>query len=127
MSTTKDTDRDETRVAEAVRLVLRRYSDQLRRRPAMAAAALLLPAIGDVLTYYAPPLVVARLLGRSARSESLTAAELAPYVFTFAGLWLGGQIVCRIAVACISRVEIRGIEALYLEAMDELPAKDLAF
>jgi hypothetical protein len=34
-----------------------------------------LPAIGDILTYYGPPLVIARLLGRFARSESLTAAD----------------------------------------------------
>ena len=127
MATSNDTDRDATRVATAVRLVVRRYGAQLRRRPAIAAAALVLPAVGDILTYYGPPLVVARLLGRFARSESLTPSELAPYVLTFAGLWLGGQIVWRIAVACIARVEIRGIEALYLEAMDELLAKDLAF
>jgi ATP-binding cassette subfamily B protein len=120
-------DRDATRVAAAVRLVLRRYFAQLRRRPILATAALVLPAIGDILTYYGPPLVIARLLGRFARSEPLTAADLTPYVFTFAGLWLGGQVAWRFAVACISRVEIHGIKALYLEAMDELLAKDLAF
>ena len=42
------------------------------RRPdpppaAIASGALLLPALGDVLTFYAPPLVVARLLGAFAR------------------------------------------------------------
>ena len=50
-----------------------------------------------------------------------------PYVLTFAGLWLAGQVIWRIAVALIIRVEIRGMEALYIEAMDELLAKDLAF
>ena len=52
---------------------------------------------------------------------------LAPYVLTFAALWLAGEVVWRVAVALIARVEIRGIEALYIEAMDELLAKDLAF
>ena len=40
-----------------------------------------------------------------------------PYVLTFAALWLSGQIVWRIAIALIARVEIRGMEALYIEAM----------
>jgi ATP-binding cassette subfamily B protein len=36
-------------------------------------------------------------------------------------------LIWRIAVSLIARAEIRGIEALYVEAMDELLAKDLAF
>ena len=54
-------------------------------------------------------------------------AELTPYVLTFAGLWLAGEIIWRVAFVLIARAEIRGIEALYIEAMDELLAKDLAF
>ncbi len=99
----------------------------MRRRRAAALGALLLPAVADVLTFYAPPLVVARLLGTIARGEPFTVARLAPYVAAFAALWLSGQIVWRIAVALIARVEIRGMEGLYIEAMDELLVKDLAF
>ncbi len=125
--TTDDSQRDDTRLTAALRLVLRRYGAQVRRHPAVAAGALLLPAVGDVLTLYAPPLVVARLLGRFANDDVLSTADLVPYVLAFAGLWLTGQVLWRIAVALIARLEIRGMEALYLEAMDELLAKDLAF
>ena len=38
------------------------------------------PAVADVLTFYAPPLVVARLLGSIARNEPFTAASLTPYL-----------------------------------------------
>ena len=86
----------------------------------MAVGALLLPGVGDVLTLYAPPLVVAKLLGGFARNERFTVASLTPYVLTFAALWLTGQVVWRIAVALIARVEIRGMVALYVESMDEL-------
>jgi ATP-binding cassette subfamily B protein len=127
MSTIAESDRNPEHLTAALRMVLRRYAMQLRRRPAMAAVALVLPALGDVLTYYAPPLVVAKLLGSFARSEGLTPPDLAPYVLAFAGLWLAGQVCWRLAVALIARVEIRGMEALYVEAMDELLAKDLAF
>ena len=89
--------------------------------------ALVLPGIGDVLVFYAPPLVVARLLGAFARDDALTIGMLAPYVLTFAALWFAGEVVWRVAEALIARAEIRGMEALYVEAMDELLAKDLAF
>ena len=128
MRTETDLDpRDPKRLTAALRIVLRRYGAQVRRRPAMAAGALLLPALGDVLTLYAPPLVVAKLLGRFARNEQRAAADLLPYVVAFAVLWLAGQASWRIAVALIARVEIRGMKALYIEAMDELLARDLAF
>ena len=74
-TTAAATDRDPERLAAALRLVLRRYAAQIRRRPAIAIPALLLPGIGDVLIFYAPPLVVARLLGAFARDEQLSAAR----------------------------------------------------
>src|SRR5690349_17638886 len=58
--------RDSRRLNEAVWLVLRRYGRQITRRPWISVPALLLPGIGDVLVFYTPPLVVARLLGADA-------------------------------------------------------------
>jgi ATP-binding cassette, subfamily B, bacterial len=116
------------RLDQALRLVLRRYVAQVRRWKGYAIPALLLPAVGDVLTIYAPPLVVARLLAAFAQQDQrLTFAQVVPYLGAFAVLWMVGQIVWRVAVAMIIRAEIRALEALYVEAMDELLAKDLAF
>jgi ATP-binding cassette subfamily B protein len=127
MTANSETQRDPQRLNSALRLVVRRYGAQLRRRRAMAAGALILPALGDVLTFYAPPLVIAKLLSAFARNAPLTSADLTPYILTFAALWLSGQVVWRVAVALIARVEIRGMEALYIEAMHELLAKDMRF
>src|SRR5215510_4708774 len=127
MTSMLDPPRDPRRLSQSLRLVLRRYATQIRRRPWIAIPALLLPAVGDVLTVYAPPLVVARLLGAFARGSHLTPSEMAPYVLTFAGLWLAGQVTWRIAIALMIRAEVRGMEGLYVEAMDELLAKDLSF
>jgi ATP-binding cassette subfamily B protein len=124
--TTHD-ERDSRRLSDALRLVVRRYRVQLGRQRALATGALLLPAAGDVLTYYAPPLVIARLLGRFGRNEPFAPADMAPYVLTLAGLWLVGQAIWRMAIALIARVEVRGMQALYIEAMDELLAKDIRF
>jgi ATP-binding cassette subfamily B protein len=127
MTATLDVDRDPQRLSQALRLVLQRYAHQVRRRPGIAVPALLLPALGEVLTLYAPPLVVAKLLGAFARDEPLSAGELTPFVLTFAGLWLTGQIVWRVATALMIRAEIRGMESLYVEAMQDLLARDLSF
>src|SRR4051812_20467944 len=121
------TDPSSRRLNEALWLVLRRYGRQITQRPWMAAPALVLPGIGDALVFYAPPLVVARLLGAMARNEPLTLHTLVPYVLTFTALWFAGEVVWRAAEALIARAEIRGIESLYIEAMDELLAKDLTF
>ena len=93
MTMRTETDRDPKRLTAALRLVLRRYGAQVRRRPAMAAGALLLPAIGDVLTLYAPPLVVAKLLGRFARERAAAPPPTCRRTsLAFAGLWLAGQV-----------------------------------
>ena len=120
-------DRDSRRLNEALWLVLRRYGRQVARRPWVAVPALLLPGIGDVFVFYAPPLVIAQLLGTVARDETLTLAAFTPYVLTFAALWFTGESIWRVAEAMIARAEIRGMESLYVEAMEELLAKDLAF
>jgi ATP-binding cassette subfamily B protein len=57
----------------------------------------------------------------------LSAAQFVPYVLTFAGLWAAGQVCWRVAIALVIRLEVRGLQALYLETMNELLGKDLAF
>ena len=119
--------RDDRRLAASLRLVLTRYAAQLRRRPLLAAAALLLPGLGNLLIFYAPPLVVARLLGSVSADEPLTLARVWPSMALMAGLWLAGEVIWRLAGFTIARIEVRSMEALYVEALDELLAKDVAF
>jgi ATP-binding cassette, subfamily B, bacterial len=119
--------RDSRRLNQALWLVLRRYGRQITRRPSISVPALVLPGIGDVLIFYAPPLVVAQLLGAVARGDALTIGSFTPYVLTFTALWFAGEVVWRGAEALIARAEIGGIQSLYVEAMEELLAKDLAF
>src|SRR4051812_26046444 len=125
--TTAHDSRDSRRLNHAVWLVLRRYGRQIARRPWISVPALVLPGIGDVLVFYAPPLVVARLLGAVAREHALTLGMFTPYVLTFTALWLAGEVVWRGAEALVARAEISGLQSLYVRVMDELMAKDLAF
>src|SRR5262245_63297369 len=90
-------ERDE-RLGAALRFVLRRYLAQVRRWPLLAAGAFLLPAVGDVLTLYAPPVVLARLLGAFSDGRQLPADEMRPFIVTFIALWASGQVAWRLGV-----------------------------
>src|SRR5438034_8058009 len=50
-----------------------------------------------------------------------------PYVLGFAGVLLFAEVVWRIGIHCLNRLDGRGIENLYVIGMDELLAKDAAF
>ncbi len=119
--------RDSRRLSAALRLVLSRYGAQVRRRPVVSIAALLLPGLGNLLIFYGPPVVVARLVAAFAREGALPLTEAWPYVAAMAALWIGGEVVWRLAGFTLARAEVRGMEALYIEAMRELLARDVAF
>lgn len=120
-------DRDPKRLTAALWLVVRRYCSQIRRHPAVAIPALVLPGLGNILIFYAPPLIIARVFGEFAGDARPSLRELTPYVLAFAGVWLAGEAIWRVAGFLLARAEIRGLEELYVEAMDELLAKDLSF
>jgi len=115
------------RLPAALRLVVRRYARQITARPGVAIPALILPAVGMVFMTYVPALVVAKLAGAFARGEISTTAACVPYIGAFAAAHLAGEISWRLAIWFITRAEVRGLESLYVEAMDELLSKDLAF
>jgi len=110
-----------------MRLVLRRYARQARVRPWLAAASLLLPGIGNIFVFYVPPLAIALLLGTLASNPHAPASELAMPVLLLSGAWLGGEAIWRVAGYVLQRMEFYALRALYVEAMDELFAKDVAF
>jgi ATP-binding cassette, subfamily B, bacterial len=111
----------------AIRLVLRRYARQVRARPWLAAVSLILPGLGNIFAHYVPPLAVAYLLGTLAHEPNASFGELAIPVVMLAGAWLIGEALWRLAGFVLSRLEYHAIRALYIEAMDELFAKDVTF
>ncbi len=112
-----------------MRLAVAAYTGQLRTDKRIAIPALVLPAVGNVLTVYLPPLVIAKVLHAYANADGATigVGDLAPYLVWFGLAWLGGEIFWRIGIHFLSRVDIRGMSRLYVTGMDELLAKDLAF
>ncbi|MFI9507874.1 ABC transporter ATP-binding protein [Nocardia sp. NPDC052566] len=113
--------------ATAVKLVLRFYGREMASRKAAAIPALLAPALGNTCNLYIAPLIVAMMVGRIAATGDTGFSALAPYVLAFGGVMLLSELLWRIGIHCLNRVDAYGIEHLYVVAMDELLAKDAAF
>src|SRR5215472_12378824 len=111
----------------AVLLVLRYYGGQMVRLRRFTAPAMLLPALGNTCIFYVAPLIVAQLVGRFVGHGPAGIGAAMPYVLGFAGVLLAAEIVWRIGIHCLNRLDGRGIENLYVLGMDELLAKDAAF
>jgi ATP-binding cassette, subfamily B, bacterial len=119
---------DRARLSAAVRLVLRHYWSQIKARPVVSALGLLLPGIGEVFVWYLPPLILGKLFQRlSSEPSALNFSDLTPYVVGIASVWLLGEIMWRVAASFTARAEIRSMQNLYVQALDELLAKDLSF
>jgi ATP-binding cassette subfamily B protein len=110
-----------------VLLALRCYGGQMRTLWRFTLPAMLLPALGNTGISYVAPLIIAVLVGRFADHEPTGIGATMPYVLTFAGVLLFAELLWRIGLHCLNRLEGRGIENLYIIGMDELLAKDSAF
>jgi len=110
----------------SVFLALRYYGRELARLRLLTVPAMLLPAVGNIGINYVAPLVVAKLVGRIATGASGVRFAL-PYVLGFAGILLLAEVLWRIGLHCLNRLDARGVEHLYVIGMDELFAKDAAF
>jgi ATP-binding cassette, subfamily B, bacterial len=111
----------------AVALALRCYGGQMARLWRFTLPAMLLPALGNTCISYIAPLIIALLVGRFASHEPTGLGATMPYVISFAGVLLFAEILWRIGIHCLNRLDGLGMENLYVIGMDELLAKDSAF
>ncbi|MFJ1609353.1 ABC transporter ATP-binding protein [Streptomyces sp. NPDC088253] len=111
----------------SVLLALRYYGRELARLRRLTAPAMLMPALGNIGINYIAPLIVAKLVGRIAGDADISIGSTLPYVLGFAGVLLLAEMLWRIGLHCLNRLDALGIEQLYVIGMDELFAKDAAF
>ncbi|MEV6068632.1 ABC transporter ATP-binding protein [Nocardia sp. NPDC052001] len=113
--------------APAIKLVLRYYGREMARRKLLTTGGMLGPALGSVCQSYIAPLLVAILIGRVASTGDSSLSTVGPLVAAFAGVIVLSEVLWRIGIHCLNRLDAYGIESLYVIAMDELLAKDAAF
>src|SRR6202035_2352375 len=98
----------------AVLLALRYYGRQMAQLRRFTVPAMLLPALGNTCIFYIAPLIVAHLVGRLAGPGLAWIGAAMPYVLGFAGVLLFAEVVWRIGIHCLNRLDGRGIENLYV-------------
>jgi ATP-binding cassette subfamily B protein len=111
----------------AYNLAIRHYLSEYKRNWKTSIPGLVLPGIGDILVFYVPPLIIAKLLGRFEGQSQIVAHDLVPYIVLFSGLWLLGEALWRVAFHFIIQFEIAGLRHLYVYSLEELMKKDANF
>lgn len=118
---------EQKRNVAATKLAVKNYWRQMRYDWKIVLPGYLLPAIGSILVFYVPPLVVARLLSHFNNASNISLSDFAPYLLVFVLLWSLGELLWRVAIFFIIRAETFGSQMLYNQAMESLLKKDLAF
>ena len=125
--TATEHDRGSPTRKRSVLLALRYYGREMARLRRFTVPGMLLPALGNTCLFYVAPLFVAQLVGRFAGHGQPASGAALPYILGFAGVLLSGEILWRIGIHFLIRLDGHGIEDLYIVGMDELLAKDAAF
>jgi ATP-binding cassette, subfamily B, bacterial len=111
----------------SVMLAARYYRRELTRLWRFTLPAMLGPAVGNIGIGYVAPLLVAQLVTRITGNAHLSLGSAFPYVLGFTGILLFSEVLWRIGMHYLNRLDALGIEHLYVVGLDELFAKDSAF
>lgn len=116
-----------TLFSASVRQVLFDYWQQYKIRSWYAIPAFFMPAVGTVLIFFVPPLVVAKLINLYVAQNNLSIDTTVYYVALFAGLWLLGEGLWRIGLYFLIKVEAEGMKDLGKTAFRRLAEREYDF
>ncbi|MEK6905786.1 MAG: ABC transporter ATP-binding protein [Nanoarchaeota archaeon] len=111
----------------AIKLVFKHYFNCIRTDWRVVLPALLLPGMGSIFVFYVPPLFVGKILAQYGSSGGIVTNQVWSYVAWLAAAWLFGEILWRIGIHFLIKADVAGVSRLYMQAMDYLLAKDIAF
>lgn len=112
---------------QATRQVLVDFWGEYVKNPRHVFFAFLMPAIGSILIFFVPPLIVAKLVDMFVANGFLEIRSTFPYIGLFAGVWLLGEIFWRIGLHAVIRLNTLGINALSRRAYELLAQQDYNF
>lgn len=115
------------RNAQANKLAVKHYLRQMKLDWKLVVPAFLLPAVGSILVFYVPALIVAKLLAKYQGQNHVNLEQALPYILWFILLWAIGEVCWRFGLHYVIKAETQGFRRLYIEAMDDLFKKDIAF
>jgi ATP-binding cassette subfamily B protein len=112
---------------QAVRQVLSDYWRQYRMHPGYAIGAFCVPAIGSIFVFFVPPLIVGRLINIFITQGTVSLAAAGGYIALLGGLWLFGEVLWRIGLHLLIRLEEKGLNDLGRTAFRRLEQRDHDF
>jgi len=102
------------------------YVSEVKRQWLVSLPSFLLPGIGSIFVFYVPALFVAEALSKL-EAGNLLASEAIRLVLLFAGAWLLGEMLWRIAIHTAIKLQVRGQKQLFNWAMQQMFKKEMAF
>lgn len=119
--------KDQT-LGKSIRLVLKHYWEQVRLNPWLALLLVILPGIGNILIFYVPTLVIARLLSKINETSGTIAFEtVLPFIALFAISWLAGEVIWRVGLQILAIFEAKSLRRITRSSLAFLIAKDQDF
>ncbi len=111
---------------EAVHRVLRDYLHQYKTNPLDTAIGFLLPAVGTILVFFVPPLIVAKIVNLVAENR-VTTHDVIYYVTLLGGLWMLGEVFWRVGIHFLIKLETKGMNYLARDVFNKLTVRDYSF
>ena len=111
----------------AVNHVLREYWRQYKNHPVYTSVGFLLPTIGTVLGAFVPPLIVARLINIFVAQGKVSLDVAIGYIALLGGLWFLGEVLWRIGLHFIIKLETSGMDNLGKTSFGLLLGRDYDF
>lgn len=111
----------------AVKQVLKEYLGQYKSQPVAGVISILMPALGNILVYFVPPLILAKIVDIFIEKGSISLTYVWHYIVYFGVLWLTGEALWRIGMHFMIKFENEGISALAKKAFSLLAARDYDF
>jgi ATP-binding cassette subfamily B protein len=112
---------------KALRQVVYEYWLQYKKYPLLTGIAFILPAIGTILVFFIPPLILAKLIDIFITRGYISFEGVIPYIILFGGLWLLGEILWRIGMHSMIRLQANGTKNLSGVAFNKLANRDYGF
>ena len=112
---------------KAVMEVLRDYTSQYKKRPFQTTLAICMPALGSILVFFIPPLIVAKLVNIVSSHQLITFESIAIYIGMLGFFWLLGEAFWRVGLHYLIKIETVGLNRLNKNAFKRLTERDYNF
>lgn len=118
---------DKERYNKAFNLAIKNYVLTAKAFWKQTLLGLLFPAVGSILIFYIPPLIVAKIIELATSGEIISFSDVFKYIALFGLVWILGEACWRVGLHYIIKAEANGVKKLYDEGLAKLLKQDTSF